>query len=375
MSDRSRLSVAIVHHHLRGGGVSRVIANALQALNDHRVNIMVFVGEEPPAGAAIPREQITVVEGLAYAGQEGPPVEAGTLYKNLIDQAQSAFGGPPDVWHIHNHALGKNPAVTDVAARLAAEGARMLYQPHDFAEDGRPPNYQRLLEYGSPEWDEKGRKLTELMYPVGDHVHYAFLNGRDRKIFNRAGLGEQQSSILSNPVVFESGSDAGNSKDADYALPDPLTAEKPLVIYPTRAIRRKNIGEMIFWSALYGDRVQFATTLSPKNPEMKPVYERWKALVKGNGLNVFFELGEQWQGPFEALLRKADAIITTSIKMAQKTPNAVRMLLNLFCLMAFIISCQRSKSNTVNQFFWLVIMQIEFKPDEAGTFPVNDYSS
>lgn len=314
MSDSEKLSVAIVHHHLRGGGVTRIIENTLHALQNHPVEPMVFVGEALPHGSPIPNEKVRVVKGLGYAGDDGPPLDADSVYRNLKQDVEAEFGGAPDLWHIHNHSLGKNPAVTDAVVRLAADGENLLLQLHDFAEDGRPPNYQRLLNYGKVDWDSQGRSLIELMYPAGTQVHYAFLNGRDRKIFTSIGLATEDATILSNPVVFntEDRGEASTGSD-EYELPEPLTESKPLVIYPTRAIRRKNMGEMLFWSALYGDEVQFAATLAPKNPEMKPVYERWKSLAGGNGLHVFFELGEKWEGPFEELLRKADALLSTSI--------------------------------------------------------------
>ena len=84
----------------------------------------------------------------------------------------------------------------------------------------------------------------------------------------------------------------------------------PLFVYPCRAIRRKNIGELLLWSALMPD-AKFAVTLAPKNPEVKPIYDAWVAFAAELGLNVEFDAGANCS--FEEMIAKADALITTSI--------------------------------------------------------------
>ena len=58
--------------------------------------------------------------------------------------AEIGLGGKPDLWHIHNHCLGKNPSLTQAVSHLAEDGNPILLQPHDFAEDGRPSNFNCL---------------------------------------------------------------------------------------------------------------------------------------------------------------------------------------------------------------------------------------
>lgn len=204
----------------------------------------------------------------------------------LLRRARGAFGGEPDVWHIHNHSLGKNPALTQEVSNLAMAGQKILLQIHDFAEDGRPDNYTNL------------GKLKQRLYPIGPHIHYAALNNRDFNFLKAAGIPEENLHLLPNAI-----SPLPNLK--------PQTPNsKPLYVYPCRAIRRKNIGELLLWSAVMPN-AKFAVTLAPKNPEVKPIYDAWVAFAEELDLNVEFDAGAKLS--FEEMIAKADALITTSI--------------------------------------------------------------
>ena len=99
---------------------------------------------------------------------------------------------------------------------------------------------------------------------------------------------------LPNPVWIVPGKD-------DDLEPE----EGRLFLYPTRAIRRKNIGEFLLWSALAENGDRFAVTLAPKNPIFKPVYENWVEFAATLGLPVEFDYAKKTNLPFYALLRRA----------------------------------------------------------------------
>lgn len=292
------LSIAIVHYHLRGGGVTRVIEHALSALGDHPIQCAVLTGEAPDADSPI-APNTEVVEGLAYGHGEEEQFEPQQLYIRLKDAAKRKLGGEADLWHIHNHSLGKNAAATSAFLQLAREKP-VLFQIHDFAEDGRPGNYLYLSNFLQDQMDE--------LYPYGPHIHYALLNRRDQHHLQEAGLDQESIHLLENPV------DLGlDDEFPEPAHPDFVPAGKKLILYPTRAIRRKNMGEMMLWAALSDGAHHFAATLAPKNPKQQPVYEAWKSFADDYELPVTFEAGLKWEGPFTQLLRSAEALITTSV--------------------------------------------------------------
>jgi glycosyltransferase involved in cell wall biosynthesis len=292
------MRIAIVHFHLQTGGVTRVIQHACGALTAAGHRVAVLCGEAPQqsVGDDVP---VRVLAALDYEERRAPagPSE---LAAALRDAAREALGGPPDVWHIHNHCLGKNLALPGAVRQLAESGAHLLLQPHDFAEDGRPALYRRMLETIG---HQNGADLAALLYPLAPQIHYAVLNSRDHGFLARAGVPASRLHLLPNAVCI------------GVASPSPV-ARKPegtrLWLYPTRAIRRKNVGELLLWAALGAAEDRFATTQAPQNPAELPRYRRWVALAEELGLPVEFGLGDGCED-FAALLASSHALITTSV--------------------------------------------------------------
>ncbi|HEY8240197.1 MAG TPA: glycosyltransferase [Kiritimatiellia bacterium] len=285
----SPLRVAIAHYHLRPGGVTTVIERAVAALNAVGVQTVVLSGEEPGTARAGP---VHVVPELAYDGNGNPAA----LADALLAAARKAFGGEPHLLHVHNHAVGKSGLLPLALHDLARRGTKLLLQIHDFAEDGRPGNFSKLL-------DEVGagsiRKMAKILYPAGAHVQYALLSLRDRALLTSAGLPEVYAHHLPNCVM------------GGEALPPP--DGQPFFVYPTRAIRRKNLGEFLLWSAVSGPGIRWATTLAPHSEADRTHYEGWMKFAAEHKLPVEFEVGLKRKWSLDDLLREASAIVTTSV--------------------------------------------------------------
>ena len=288
------MRVAVVHYHLRKGGVTRVIASALEALDGRIGGAVVLSSTQPEERLAQPS---AVVPEPAYTGE----ASAGAARRRrdaLRAAAIRALGGPPDLWHIHNHCLGKNVNFPEALKGLLEDGTPALLQIHDFAEDGRPGNY-RAQAVPFEEGVFRGRAAT--LYPDAPQIGYAVLNGRDGAILRRAGLQSGRLFNLPNPVT-------ANPLQATAAR----GAGRPLVLYPTRAIRRKNLGELLLMAAVF-PQYRFGTTLAPKNPEWASVHDGWVQVARETGLDVGFALGERPGASFEGLLGEAAAVVTTSV--------------------------------------------------------------
>lgn len=288
--------IAIVHHHLRPGGVTRVISRAVRALSDPFA-LAVLSGESPAAGAA-PDCKVGLVEGLGYVGNNAR-LTARDIARHLRESADAALGAPPDIWHVHNHSLGKNPAVSEAVALMATEGERLLLHIHDFAEDGRPDNYRALLTHA----DNDSARLSAMLYPRAGHVHYATINSRDHAALVRAGIPPEQVHLIHNPVDIE-----GATPWAE----DGYEGGPRRFLYPSRAIRRKNVGELLLWASLAQDGDRFAVTMAPQNPAQRPAYDAWVAFARDNNLPVEFEVGGG-SCSLNDLLRASTAAVTTSV--------------------------------------------------------------
>lgn len=288
--------VAMVHYHLRRGGVTRVIQHAIQALSAHDYECVVVAGEPPPEGVD-QSAPIVVVDGLSYH-ESGNAPSADELLQQVRDAIRDQCRRDPDLWHIHNHALGKNAAWTQAVHSMANQHIPLLLHIHDFAEDGRPRNYNYLRQAIESEPDSG---LESILYPQSDFTHYAVLNQRDQQILQTAGMPSAHVHLLPNAVATESCSE----------IAPPSQEEPPSILYPTRAIRRKNIGEFLFWATLDdGDRT-FGITLAPESPGEIPPYKHWQAVASELQLPVEFEMG--LNNPFSELIQRATALATTSI--------------------------------------------------------------
>ncbi len=265
---------------------------------------MVLTGKAPPAPLSVP---VRVLPGLLYEGVRDP-VSPVRLEQQMVEAATDALGAIPDLWHVHNHSLGKNLALPVALHGLARKGHHLLLHIHDFPEDGRPANYHLMLDKLA---GHDPVTMSRLLYPRGGHIHYGVLNRRDCTFLREAGADEACLWRLPNPVQ----------------LPSPLSVDEGQVVsgagcrqqtehlwlYPTRAIRRKNLGEFLLWSAVAGPGHRFATTMGPENPRERPRYEAWKRLAAELGLPVEFELSRRPGQSFEELLSQASALVTTSV--------------------------------------------------------------
>lgn len=284
------MRVAIVHYHLRSAGVTRVIQSAVKTLKERGHAPLVF-SAEPPTAKLAPDCPVAILEGLAYdtSPRQHPPRK---MAKALDAQCREHLGGPADLVHIHNHSLGKNLTLPLLARHLAGEAMPLVLQPHDFAEDGRPANYG-LLKKGLA---EEGLALDAGLYPLTGKLAYAVLNQRDGAILQAAGLPEERLFLLPNGV-------------SDFSPLPPAHEER--FLYPTTAIRRKNLGEFLLMAVAEPGKI-FAVTQSPSNPSARPLYEQWKDWAESKKLPVTFDFGQTFSS-FEETLAQGHCAISTSI--------------------------------------------------------------
>ncbi|MHB8899409.1 MAG: glycosyltransferase family protein [Thermoguttaceae bacterium] len=313
--------IAIIHYHLNGGGVTGVIAGHLRSLDKQaeavgNLRVAILHGgkgtvwpEDRVPGVNRLQYSVCFVPGLDYHGCER--VEPRELAARLRATLMGA-GGTPDtaVLHIHNHALGKNGSLPGAIAELCDEGWPLVLQIHDFAEDFRPLNYRCLREgcrSGS------GADWGAVAYPQAGHVHYAVLNRRDLGILGRAGVESERIHLLPNAVADPGPMPAREPVRTRLAERFGIPADRPLLLYPVRGIRRKNLGEALLWSALAGGEWHVGVTLRPLNPVELRVYDGWKSLAAAWRLAVGFEIGDPGGLALPESLAAADRMLTTSV--------------------------------------------------------------
>ncbi|MEO6847003.1 MAG: hypothetical protein ABI443_05995 [Chthoniobacterales bacterium] len=291
------LRIAIVHYHLRAGGVTRVIEQASTALIASGCEVAVFAGEVPADFSLSPEVRLQILPGLNYSSEYSEEMVA-RLETDLDAACIKAFGRMPDVWHFHNHSLGKNLNLPHIVKYWSEKGRAMVLQIHDFAENGRPENYQRLLQIAA---QGDTTRLAEILYPVAPGIHYAVLNPRDLEILRAAGAGESVS-ILSNPVEWD------ESRVHSRGL-----LKERFTLYPCRPIRRKNIGEALLWTFFFEEGERLVIPVAPHLEADRKAYALWCECAAQLRLPVEFEAIPRLAPNLETLVASAHRILTTSI--------------------------------------------------------------
>jgi len=269
------LKIAFIHYHLKTGGVTTVLRQQVESILD-ACDPLVLTGALPES--SFPCDTV-YIPGLGYDIFGGDRIEPESVASAIIKAIQLKWKGECDLVHVHNPTLAKNKNFLKILNELKERGIRLFLQIHDFAEDGRPFAYFSEEEY------------------IRD-CHYGVINSRDYTILLKAGLKNEGLHKIFNTI-----------EPFDLALKDSIS--KNHVLYPIRAIRRKNIGEAILLSLFFKNNATLVITLPPNSPADIKSYEDWKFFVKENRLNVTFEAGLTHD--FSDLVFSSDFFITTSI--------------------------------------------------------------
>lgn len=312
------MNLYIVHYHLFRGGVNRIILNQLDSLKNNSLfdKIYIFTGKLPvgklPAGK-LPEKEVfpganIIQQELLYYLIPGTSFRD---YKNKENELYKFFKKKvtkKDIIHVHNPSLGKNPLVTFVLSRLAREGYSIFYHCHDFAED-RPENYIFLKQIITDLFHED---ISNVMYPVNERTMFGVINSLDAERLKSMGIPENRIKKLPNPVKKPLSLDTRKQAMESVCRHFSLDHALPLMLYPVRVIRRKNIGEYLLLASLFKHKASWMVTMPPRNPVEIRHYKKWKAFAKQIKSPVIFEAGDKME--FTTLMCAASKAVTTSIK-------------------------------------------------------------
>lgn len=269
------MKIAFLHYHLKPGGVTTVILQQIRAMRKD-CEVLVVSGEPPDKDFD---GNVLVVPEIGYDLRPHPPLPPEKTAEKILSAIAEFWPSGSDILHVHNPLLAKNRNFLKILTALQDRNVRLLLQVHDFAEDGRPQVF-----YGNDDYPQD--------------CHYCVINSRDYDILRKSGLTQNGLHLLFNMVT------------PFPRLPGPKFIENR-VLYPVRAIRRKNIGEAILISLFFLKKEQLAVTLPPNSPRDWKYYIAWKKFVALHGLNVLFEASLNQE--FGKLIASAQAMITTSI--------------------------------------------------------------
>lgn len=291
--------LAILHYHLRTGGVATVIRNAQRALAGKLdVTVLADFGyDERPARSR--------AEFLA-----GANLLAGQLHKRLRGV---------DVLHTHNIGLGKHPRLT-YAVKLLARRSRInvINQVHDFPEDDRPAQLHALRYCTGKRDDAFWRGMC---YYDAPNVLWVTLTTHDAGKLASRGVPPQKIHVLPNPV-----------DDSFFTKPPPPRAEwqevktrlaafarahrfpfdprKRILLSPMKVMVRKNNEEAVEIVRQLKN-YQLVVSLDASSATDRAYSERLKKWIRRDKLPVVIGFGVELESPLP-LFHLAHAIVTTS---------------------------------------------------------------
>ncbi|MFW5729843.1 MAG: hypothetical protein ACOCYG_09280 [Spirochaetota bacterium] len=323
------MHLVVFHYHLRPGGVTGVVRDAVTVLLEkgtiERVTLVSGTEEnldslQEQVTGAVPeldrdRLRVAVHPELRYAADIAG-FDAAAATARLKGVLADHYLFPDAVWWVHNHHLGKNPAVTQAFVEVLAAHPtqRCLLEIHDFPEAGRYANLSYLTAHISVD-----------PYPVLPNVHYAVLNHRDASVLRDAGIPAEHVSVLQNPVrsmPTDAADDRPRLSAATlaerYSGVDP---EGALLLYPVRCIRRKNVLEAATLARLLEERTGRPMNLLVTLPGLSDQERRYSRMIEDAYARGIipgaFGLGEELDAlgvSFIDLMTNVDLVLSTSVQ-------------------------------------------------------------
>lgn len=293
------VKIAILHYHLRPGGVATVIRNAERAL----------------AG----KFDIKVVADFGY--DERPARSRAAFLaesRRLADRLAKRLRGV-DVLHTHNVGLGKHPRLT-YAVKLLAERRqiKIINQVHDFPEDHRPTQLRALRHCTGKRDDALQRALC---YYDAPGVVWATLTTHDAAKLAARGVPSEKIHVLPNPVDDEFFTKPAPSRAELERVKEKLAAfarahrfhfdpRKKMLLSPMKVMVRKNNGEAVALVRRLKE-YQLVISLDASSASDREYSERLKKTIRRERLPVVIGFGATLDNPLP-LFHMAHAILTTS---------------------------------------------------------------
>ncbi|MQY76818.1 MAG: hypothetical protein GH155_04230, partial [Spirochaeta sp.] len=313
----------IFHHHLLTGGVTSVILKSVEALKSYLPEvdrIYLVTGKKinfsnlhlSPEVEVKVMPEIDYLEWQKLSGQDRPPADS-SLAGRLIRE----FASDNAIWWVHNYHLGKNPLFTRALLDIIYGDIRqkIVLQIHDFPECGRYENLALLESI-----------VKSPLYPLSPEVQYVVLNKRDYNILITAGIPQNYLSLLENPIspYTPPHKNSNEKKKIKQSLSGAFGAsfpsfipDAPLIIYPIRTIRRKNVMEAGLITHLMEEPVNLIATL-PGISGSEIAYSNLIQKCFEQGLIPgLWGIGEKLEAAglsFEKLIEAGDLIISTAVQ-------------------------------------------------------------
>lgn len=305
------MKIVTGHYHLNPGGVTKIIQsqlNGIYAVKPETEVHVLFDGQGEENISAPNNVKFSSYSNLGYLPKGLSDKELTLMYEGILQFFKKEVQ-PQDILHFHNIGLGKNPLVSLVIYNLAKDGCLVINHAHDFPED-RPANLAFIKEV----FEKMGvSNYHSILYPDFNNYEFGVLNSFDKNRLLEYGVPESRISLWPNPVNAPKRDELLDPEASKKELKQTLGIKNnlPIITYPVRVIRRKNIGEYILLAKLFKNKANFMVTLPPLNPVEIEYYKDWVHFCSEEDIPVIFEAGTKCS--FKTVMAATDFCFTTSI--------------------------------------------------------------
>ena len=174
------MRLIVVHHHLRPGGVRRVMEQSLPWISRDRISeVILAAGEAPDAewfkalAARMPDVRVTweVDAAFGYMAEIGLKSRAVRIrVARMLERLLSEPGARSSLVWVHNPGLARNLPMSAAIARVCENrGVRVVWHHHDWWFDNRWSRWSEIRASGFRTLREATRATVPAV-PVGAHV-------------------------------------------------------------------------------------------------------------------------------------------------------------------------------------------------------------
>ncbi len=311
--------LCVVHHHLRPGGVRRIIELALPYLVEKRPirSVTLAVGGAGDAGwidalraslGGVPLQVVCEPAFRYFSGQKSTP---GALRRKISAALVKLAPKPEEtLFWVHNPGLARNLLLADELRRFAARHkTTLVFHHHDFWFENRWTRWEELRRGGFRSVDS----VAEAVFAAGTSAIHATINRSDAAILQRhktvAGVWMPNLAGRRQPCAET------KCVEAAHWLADRLGDDGPVWIFPTRFLRRKNLAEAVLLTRWLRPEGWLVTTAGVSSAEERVYARELESAAKRGGWRVRFRILEREEGrapSIPALMAAAEVVVMTS---------------------------------------------------------------
>ncbi len=320
------MTLIIVHHHLRPGGIRRVIELAAPHLVREApwavTHVILATGQRADRQwhnhfvqqlHGLPVE-VRVEPSFNYLSeQRGSPARVtAQIRRALTGLFARTKGGNCLVW-AHNLGVGRNLLLTrEVAAACAARGIPLVSHHHDWWFDNRWARWREMRQWGFPTL----AATAHAVFPSSGRVLHTAINHADATIlsrhFGRRALWLPNLSDRAAPPT------AARARSAQRWLRNKLShAGAPVWLLPCRSLRRKNIAEAFLLTRWLRPEAWLVVTGAASSADELPYFKALQRAAHKHHWHLRLSVlaGNESRKPsVPDLLAASEAVLLTSIQ-------------------------------------------------------------